>query len=116
VHAAVSEIELFKNWVFFPRSEHFLFILLILLNIVKNTCPMRKVMGNELEVYLYSFKLRFDGQLQVQCFSQKWQITENLERWNLGKINEIVYCYISEERDALLNENDNWITSDSELI
>jgi hypothetical protein len=28
----------------------------------------------------------------------------------------IVYCYISEERDALLNENDNWITSDSELI
>jgi hypothetical protein len=29
---------------------------------------------------------------------------------------EIVYCYISEERDALLNENDNWSTSDSELI
>jgi hypothetical protein len=28
----------------------------------------------------------------------------------------IVYCYISEEKDALLNENDNWITSDSELI
>jgi hypothetical protein len=28
----------------------------------------------------------------------------------------IVYCYISEERDALLNENDNWITSGSELI
>jgi hypothetical protein len=23
VHAAVSEIELFKNWVFFPRSEFF---------------------------------------------------------------------------------------------
>jgi hypothetical protein len=30
--------------------------------------------------------------------------------------NKIVYCYISEEKDALLNENDNWITSDSELI
>jgi hypothetical protein len=44
---------------------------------------MRKVMGNELEVYLFSFKL-----LQVQYFSQKWHITENLERWNLGKINE----------------------------
>jgi hypothetical protein len=29
---------------------------------------------------------------------------------------KLVYCYISEERDALLNENDNWITSDSELI
>jgi hypothetical protein len=49
VHAAVSEIELFKNWVFFPRSEIFLFTSLILLNIVKNTRPMRKVMGNELE-------------------------------------------------------------------
>jgi hypothetical protein len=45
-------------------------------------------MGNELEVYLFSFKLRSDGQLQVQCFSQKWHITQNLERWNLGKINE----------------------------
>jgi hypothetical protein len=86
VHAAVSEIELFKNWVFFPRSENYLS--LILLNIVKNTRPMRKVMANELEVYLFSFKLRSDGQLQVQCFSQKWHITENLERWNLGKINE----------------------------
>jgi hypothetical protein len=32
------------------------------------------------------------------------------------RADEIVYCYISEERDALLNENDNWITSDSELI
>jgi hypothetical protein len=83
VHAAVSEIELFKYWVFFPRSEFFLFTSLILLNIVKNTRPMRKVMGNELEVYLFSFKL-----LQVQYFSQKWHITENLERWNLGKINE----------------------------
>jgi hypothetical protein len=88
VHAAVSEIELFKNWVFFPRSEIFLFTSLILLNIVKNTRPMRKVMGNELEVYLFSFKLRSDRQLQVQYFSQKWHITENLERWNLGKINE----------------------------
>jgi hypothetical protein len=87
VHAAVFEIELFKYWVFFP-SENFLFTPLILLNIVKNTRPMRKDMGNELEVYLFSFKLRFDGQLQVQCFSQKWHITENLERWNLGKINE----------------------------
>jgi hypothetical protein len=87
VHAAVSEIELFKYWVFFPRSEIFLFTSLILLNIVKNTRPMRKVMGNELEVYLFSFKLRSDGQLQAQCFSQKWHITENLERWNLGKVN-----------------------------
>jgi hypothetical protein len=88
VHAAVSEIELFKNWEFFPRSENFLFTSLILLNIVKNTRPMRKVMGNELEVYLFSFKLRSDGQLQIQYFSQKWHITENYERWNLGKINE----------------------------
>jgi hypothetical protein len=88
VHAAVSEIELFKNWVFFPRSDFFLFTSLILLNIVKNTRPMRKVIGNELEVYLFSFKLRSDGQLQVQCFSQKWHITENLEKGNLEKINE----------------------------
>jgi hypothetical protein len=88
VHAAVFEIELFKNWVFFPRSENFLFTSLILINIIKNTRPMRKVMGNELEVYLFSVKLRSDGQLQVQCFSQKWHITENLEIWNLGKINE----------------------------
>jgi uncharacterized protein affecting Mg2+/Co2+ transport len=73
---------------FFPRSKKKLFTSLILLNIVKNTRPMRKVMGNELEVYLFSFKLRSDGQLQVQCFSQKWHITENLKKWNLGKINE----------------------------
>jgi hypothetical protein len=45
---------------------------------------MRKVKGNELEAYLFSFKLRSDGQLQVQCFS----ITENLEKGKLGKINE----------------------------
>jgi hypothetical protein len=88
VHAAVSEIELFKYWVFFPRSENFLFTSLILLNMVKNTRPMRKVIGNELEVYLFSFKLRSDGQLQVQCFSQKWHITQNLEKWNLEKVNE----------------------------
>jgi hypothetical protein len=89
VHAAVSEIELFKNWVFFPRSENFLFTSLILLNIIKNTLLMRKVMGNELEVYLFSFKLRSDGQLQVQCFSQKWHIyNRKPERWNLRKINE----------------------------
>jgi hypothetical protein len=44
-------------------------------------------MGDELEVYLFSFKLRSDGQLQVQCFSQNWHITENLKKWNLGKIN-----------------------------
>jgi hypothetical protein len=88
MHAVVSETELFKNWVFFPRSENFLFTYLILLNIVKNTRSMRKVMGNELEAYLFSFKLRSDGQLQVQCFSQKWHITENPERLNLGKINE----------------------------
>jgi hypothetical protein len=88
VRPAVSEIQLFKNWVFFPRSENVLFISLFLLNIVKNTRPMRKVRGNELEAYLFSFKLRSDGQLQVQCFSKKWHITENLEKENLGKINE----------------------------
>jgi hypothetical protein len=37
-------------------------------------------------------------------------------QWSLLTSEEIVYCYISEERDALLNENDNWITSDSDLI
>jgi hypothetical protein len=88
VRPAVSEIQLFKNWIFFPRSEIFLFISLFLLNIVKNTRPMRKVRGNELEAYLFSFKLRSDGQLQVQCFFKKWHITENLEKGNLGKINE----------------------------
>jgi hypothetical protein len=88
VHAAISEIELFKNWVFFPRRKNFLFTSLILLNIVKNTHPMKKVMGNELAMYLFSLKLRSDGQLQVQCFSKKWHITENLEKGNLGKINE----------------------------
>jgi hypothetical protein len=81
VRPAVSEIQLFKNWVFFPRSDFFLFISLFLLNIVKNT-------RNELEAYLFSFKLRSDEQLQVQCFSKKWHITENLEKVNLGKINE----------------------------
>jgi hypothetical protein len=49
---------------------------------------MRKVKGNELEAYLFSFKLRSDGQLRVQCFSKKWHITENLVKGNLGKINE----------------------------
>jgi hypothetical protein len=88
VRPAVSEIQLFKNWVFFPRSEFFLFISLFLLNIVKNTRPIRKIKGNELEAYLFSFKLRSDGQLQVQCFSKKWHITKNLEKGNLGKINE----------------------------
>jgi hypothetical protein len=88
VRQAVSEIQLFKNWVFFPRSEFFLVISLFLLNIVKNTPSMRKVKGNELEAYLFSFKLRSDGQLQVQCFSKKWHITKNLEKGNLGKINE----------------------------
>jgi hypothetical protein len=88
VYPAVSEIQLFKYWVFFPRSDFFLFISLFLLNIVKNTRPMRKVKGNELEAYLFSFKLRSDGQLQVQCFSKKWHITEKLEKGNLEKINE----------------------------
>jgi hypothetical protein len=37
-------------------------------------------MGNELEVHLFSFKLRSDRQLQVQHFSQKWYITENLDK------------------------------------
>jgi hypothetical protein len=56
VRPAVSEIQLFKNWVLFPRSENVLFISFFLLNIVKNTRPMRKVKGNELEMYLFSFK------------------------------------------------------------
>jgi hypothetical protein len=34
----------------------------------------------------------------------------------MPRISETLIVYISEERDALLNENDNWITSDSELI
>jgi hypothetical protein len=84
----VSEIQLFKIWVFLPISEKVLFTSLILLNIVKNTPPMRKIIGNELEVYLLSFKLISDGHLQVQFFSQKWHITENGEKCNLGKINE----------------------------
>jgi hypothetical protein len=79
VRPAVSEIKLFKNWVFFPRSEIFLLVSLFLLNIVKNTRPVRKVKGNELEAYLFSCKLRSDGQ---------WHITENLEKRNLGKINK----------------------------
>jgi hypothetical protein len=87
VRPAVSEIQLFKNWVFFPRSDIFFVYFSFFLNIVKNT-PMRKVKGNELEAYLFSFKLRSDGQQQVQCFSKKWHITENLEKGNLGKINE----------------------------
>jgi hypothetical protein len=66
----------------------FLFISLFLLNIVKNTRPMRKVKGSVLEAYLFSFKLRSDGQLQVQCFSKKWHINENIEKGNFGKINE----------------------------
>jgi hypothetical protein len=45
-------------------------------------------MGNELERYLLSFKLSSDRHLEVQCFSQKWHITKNLEKWNLEKINE----------------------------
>jgi hypothetical protein len=88
VRPAVSEIPLFKNWVFFLESDFFLFISIFLLNIVKNTRPMRKVKGNELEAYLFSFKLRSDGQLQVQCFSKKWHITENPGKGNFGKINE----------------------------
>jgi hypothetical protein len=37
-------------------------------------------MGDELdEVHLFSFNLSSDGYLQVQCFYQKWHITENLE-------------------------------------
>jgi hypothetical protein len=76
-----------KIGYFFQEVNFFCFSL-FLLNIVKNTGPMRKVKGNELEVYLFSFKLRSDGQLQVPYFSQKWHITGNLERWNLGKINE----------------------------
>jgi hypothetical protein len=79
VRPAVFEIRVFKNWVFFPRSEKNLFTFLILLNIVKNTPVTRKVIGNELEVYVFSFKLRSEGQLQIQCFSQKWHITENIE-------------------------------------
>jgi hypothetical protein len=77
-----------KIGYFFQEVKCFLFISLFLLNIVKNTHPMRKVKGNELEAYLFSFKLRSDGQLQVQCFSKTWHITEKLEKGNLGKINE----------------------------
>jgi hypothetical protein len=55
VHPAVFEIQLLKNWVFFPRSEKNLFASLILLNIVKNTPATRKVIGNELEVHIFSF-------------------------------------------------------------
>jgi hypothetical protein len=73
---------------YFSQEVNFFWLFLFLLNIVKNTRPMRKVKGNELEAYLFSFKLRSDGQLQVQCFSKKWHITENLEKGNLGKINE----------------------------
>jgi hypothetical protein len=86
VRPAVSEIQLFKNWVFFSRSEIFLFISLFLLNIVKNTRPMRKVKGNELEAYLFSFKLRSDGQLQVQYFSKKWHMNENLKVFSASNI------------------------------
>jgi hypothetical protein len=46
--------------------------------------------------------------------TETYCIIKFMELGKIGKI--IVYCYISEERDALLNENDNWITSDSELI
>jgi hypothetical protein len=42
-------------------------------------------MGNELEVYLFSFKLRSDGQLQVQYFSQKWHITGKPRKMEFGK-------------------------------
>jgi hypothetical protein len=48
----VSELQFLKNWVFFPRGEKVLFTSLILLNIVKNTPSLRKIMGNEL-VYLF---------------------------------------------------------------
>jgi hypothetical protein len=72
---------------YFFQEVNFLFSL-FLLNTVKNTRPMRKVKGNELEAYLFSFKLRSDGQLQVQCFSKNWHITENPEKGYLGKINE----------------------------
>jgi hypothetical protein len=51
VRPVVFEIQLFKNWVFFARSEKHLFTSLILLNIVKNTPATRKVIGNELEGY-----------------------------------------------------------------
>jgi hypothetical protein len=40
-----------------------MFTSLILLNIVKNTPSMRKVIGDELEVYLLSFELTSDGYL-----------------------------------------------------
>jgi hypothetical protein len=91
VRPAVLEIQLFKNWVFFPRSEIFLFTSLILLNIVKNTPATRKVIGNELEVHIFSFKLRSEGQLQVQWFSQKWHITENLENGIWEKLQKTIF-------------------------
>jgi hypothetical protein len=50
VHPAVFEIQLLKN-----SSEKKLFtsliLSIILLNIVKNAPPTRKIIGNELEVY-----------------------------------------------------------------
>jgi hypothetical protein len=91
VRSAVFQIQLFKNWVFFPRSEKNLFTSLILLNIVKNTPPTGKVIGNELEVYIFIFKLKSEGQLQVQCFFQKWHITENLENAIWEKLLKTVF-------------------------
>jgi hypothetical protein len=37
-------------------------------------------MGNELELYLFSFKLSSDRHLEVQCFSQKWHISNQKPR------------------------------------
>jgi hypothetical protein len=51
--------------------------------------------------------------MQTPTFISKLSDGNVIFRLDVGKI---VYCYISEEKDALLNENDNWITSDSELI
>jgi hypothetical protein len=105
VHAAVSEIELFKNWVFFPRSEKHLFTSLILLNIVKNTPATRKVIGNELEGYIFSFKLRSEEQLQVQCFSQKWHISENLENGIWQKLLKTIFQGIKHHVWGLYRSN-----------
>jgi hypothetical protein len=71
----------------FPRSEIFLFISLFLLDIVKNTRPMRKVKGNELEAYLFRFKMMGSCRSNASLKSGIY-VTENLEKGNLGKINE----------------------------
>jgi hypothetical protein len=63
--------------------------------------------------------VNIDGKLVVMKKSSLyWLLDDTKGRVSTDRLRRfiIVYCYISEERDALLNENENWITSDSELI